>query len=157
MSEARAIYLVGCGASKLDRPARARELYTGSLFVAARRYVELQAATWLILSAKHGVVDPRQRLEPYEQKLPKRGEDLLYWAKGCASGALYKTSRWVDRERGIPDNTPDPRRFIFLCGVEYARPVAEWLTRFGYPSEQPLEGLQLGERLRWFKKRMEAA
>jgi hypothetical protein len=46
---------------------------------------------------------------------------------------------------------------VFLCGVEYAVPVARVLESWGYPTEQPLAGLQLGERLRWFKQQREAA
>lgn len=153
----RPVYIVGCGASKLDREAPARELYTGSLFVAARRHVEAMGATWLVLSAKYGTVEPHQKLVPYEQKLAKRGEDLRCWALSAASGALYLSSEWVDRERGIPLTPQPPRRFVFLCGVEYAGPVARMLESWGYPTEQPLAGLQLGERLRWFKEQREAA
>jgi hypothetical protein len=154
---ARLLYIVGCGASKLDREAPARELYTGSLFVAARRHVEALGAPWLVLSAKYGVVDPDHVLRPYEQKLAKRGEDLGCWARASASGAVYLTARWIDRERGIPDPAPNPRRFVFLCGVEYAVPVARVLESQGYRTEQPLTGLQLGERLRWFRQQREAA
>lgn len=147
----RAVYIVGCGASKLDREAPARELYTGSLFVAARRYVEALGAPWLVLSAKYRVVEPDVLLQPYEQKLAKRGEDLGCWARSSASGAVFLSARWLDRERGIPDPTPNPRRFVFLCGVEYAAPVAGVLESQGYQTEQPLAGLKLGERLHWFK------
>lgn len=152
----RPVYIVGCGASKLDREAPARELYTGSLFVAARRHVEALDATWLVLSAKYGIVEPFQELQPYEQKLPRRGEDVRCWALSAASGAVSLSSLWLDRERGVPQMPQPERRFVFLCGVEYAGPVARLLESWGYETEQPLAGLQLGERLHWFKERRAA-
>lgn len=151
----RSVYIVGCGASKLGHEAPARELYTGSLFVAARRHVEALGALWLVLSAKYGIVEPDQVLAPYEQKLARRGADLGCWAQSAASGAVYLSSAWLDRERGIPDPAPSQRRFVFLCGVEYAVPVALRLEAFGYEADQPLAGLQLGERLRWFRMQTE--
>lgn len=151
----RTVYLVGCGASKLDRPAPARELYTGSLFVAARRYVEERGATWLVLSARYGCIDPGQELAPYEMKLAKRGSELHHWGHCAAGTAIYLSSVWVDRERGLGPKAQPPRKFVFLCGVDYARPVADRLESWGYQTEQPLAGLQLGERLRWFKERHE--
>lgn len=151
------VYIVGCGASKLDREAPARELYTGSLFVAARRHVEALGASWLVLSAKYGIVEPHAQLQPYEQKLARRGDDLHCWALSAASGAVSLSSLWLDRERGVPLKPQPERRFVFLCGVEYAGPVARLLESWGYPTQQPLVGLQLGERLRWFKEQREAA
>jgi hypothetical protein len=153
----RAIYIVGCGAAKLDHEAPARELYTGSLFVAARRHVEALGVPWLVLSAKYGIVEPDWVLAPYEQTIPKRKEDLSAWALRSASSVVSLSALWVDRERGIPDPAPNPRRFVFLCGVEYARPVALRLETWGYTTQQPLAGLQLGERLHWFKTQREAA
>lgn len=70
------IALVGCGKSKLPHPAPARLLYIGSLFKAARRYVEDAGYdAWWILSARHGLVHPDEITEPYEATLAGRGDD----------------------------------------------------------------------------------
>lgn len=68
----------------------------------------------------------------------------------AASNCVYLSS-WIDLEEGIP-HPPGPRRFVFLCGVEYAEPVAELLESRGYDCSQPLKGLQLGQRLHWLKE-----
>lgn len=64
------VYVVPCGAAKLDHRAPARELYTGSHFQRTLRIVEAAArrdgAAVRILSAKHGLVDPDRELEPYD-------------------------------------------------------------------------------------------
>lgn len=59
-----AITLVGCVKSKLKTPAKARDLYTSSYFAKMRDYAERVAGRWFILSAKHGLVSPDQRLTP---------------------------------------------------------------------------------------------
>lgn len=63
------IALVSCSAMKLDAPAAARDLYCSPLFKLQRRWAELRFDRWFILSAKHGLVLPDQRLEPYDRRL----------------------------------------------------------------------------------------
>lgn len=64
--------IVGCGAAKLDRAAPARELYTGSLFRAARAYAERSGLPWRILSAEHGLISPDKVIEPYDRHMKTR-------------------------------------------------------------------------------------
>lgn len=63
--------LIACAATKLDRPAPARELYRSQLFVAAMTWMtkEGRVDAWGILSARHGLVMPDDVLEPYDQSL----------------------------------------------------------------------------------------
>ena len=73
-------WLVPCGASKLDHAAPARELYTGAHFRWVLRTVEAAAqragARTLIVSARHGLVDPDQTLAPYDATLRRGRTDL---------------------------------------------------------------------------------
>jgi len=81
MSEA--IFVVACGAAKLDRPAPARELYCSPTFrhILAAAEAEAEATTRdlgvpsrvLIMSAKHGLVSPDAELEPYNVTLDDPG------------------------------------------------------------------------------------
>src|SRR5437879_2590214 len=57
--------LVGCVKSKRSVPTAAADLYTSTLFVGRRRWVEASCERWFILSAKHGVVPPDELIEPY--------------------------------------------------------------------------------------------
>ena len=63
--------LLACGRLKADRPLPARELYVSPLFRAARAYAERRYGPdrWLILSARHGLVDPETVLAPYDLSL----------------------------------------------------------------------------------------
>lgn len=134
------VCLVGCGKHKLTRRAPARELYTGSLFRAARRYAE-QCDAWFILSAKYHLVHPDTVLAPYNQRL--RASDASRWALVCCSGIGHQVG-------GVA------YRVILLCGADYARPVRAQLEAWGKPVEEPLAGLGLGRRLQWLKREADA-
>lgn len=76
-------YVIPCGGAKLDRAAPARDLYTGSMFRHTLTNVERCAAgdeaaglgpvRILILSAKYGLVQLDDVLEPYDLKMGKTG------------------------------------------------------------------------------------
>ena len=70
------LFVVPCGGSKLDQPAPARELYTGTYFRELLGAAEIEAAATtvalgvevrvMILSALHGLVDLDDVLDPYD-------------------------------------------------------------------------------------------
>jgi hypothetical protein len=47
----------------------AESLYSSELFYRSRRYAQANFDSWLILSAKHGLIRPDQIVAPYECKL----------------------------------------------------------------------------------------
>lgn len=63
------IGLVGCVKGKSPVPAPAADLYTSTLFVGRRAYVERDCERWWILSALHGLVHPATPLAPYDVTL----------------------------------------------------------------------------------------
>ncbi len=135
--------VIGCGKAKLSQPAPARELYTGSLFRAARKYAEQRQALtgepWAILSARHGLVSPEFQLEPYDECLKLKGEALAAWAKEAAAAC-------VRLMRG------GPHRVECLAGRAYADPFRAELDEWRVPSCEPLRGRELGMRLRWLSQ-----
>jgi hypothetical protein len=52
--------LLGCVKTKRDHRAKARDLYCSPLWRARRSYAEANGPPWLILSAKHGLVEPNR-------------------------------------------------------------------------------------------------
>lgn len=90
--------LIGCSATKLDRPAPARELYTGDLFRSALRLAEARCERVLVLSAKHGAVSLDTVLRPYDEQLPTKRADLTQLAVRVA---------WeLDQEESVLPSTP---------------------------------------------------
>jgi hypothetical protein len=133
------VIVVGCGKRKLVVAAPARELYTGSLFVAARKYAEASGQLWAILSAEHGIVTPDQVLSPYDSKLKLKGGPLASWALDAA----HQCGK-LQREHGKRESVE------VLAGHPYAWPFRNelWWAE-DLPSTEPLEGLGLGARLQW--------
>lgn len=90
-------FLVQCVKKKHARPLAAKELYCSDWFLKARQYVERQGGRWLILSAKHGVVEPDRVIAPYEVTLNnKTAAACRLWAESVA-GELYGRIRSGDR------------------------------------------------------------
>lgn len=148
------VVLVGCGSKKGTAPARARDLYKGSLFVAGMAHADRLVAAnpgarvW-ILSAKHGLLDPEQVIEPYDKKLTQKRE----------------IEAWGDRAfRALRRDHGDLVRVVILAGGTYADPIAyEALLWDRWPHgkgkivvEKPLDGMTVGARLAWFKAQREA-
>lgn len=129
------IYVVGCGKKKLDRPAPARELYTGGLFRASLRCAEAAADELHILSALYGLVSPSTELQPYNFKLNAlRLDERRAWGIRAAHALV---ARYADL----------PVELTILAGRAYAAAL-----RAGIPSTwtvaEPLRGLGVGARLR---------
>ena len=80
-----------------------------------------------------------ERVE-YRRREAVMGNIRKLFKANCGPGAAYLSSEWVDRERGLPLLQQRPRRFVFLCGVEYASPVARMLEA------QASRELMLGRR-----------
>ncbi|CAG9183730.1 DUF6884 domain-containing protein [Cupriavidus pinatubonensis] len=76
---APALLLLACSGTKLDHPAPAIELYRGVMYQSYRAHVRHDAAPHvLILSAKHGFLDPHAEIAPYDERMTsQRGEQML--------------------------------------------------------------------------------
>jgi hypothetical protein len=134
----RRAVLVSCGAKKLDHPAPAADLYTSPLFGNARSYAEASGHPWFILSARHGLVEPGTVLEPYDTTLTDlTPEEREAWASRVTR-ALYLRGfgGW-----GV---------FEVHAGDGYVRPLRVALGPIALDIVEPLAGLGIGHRLRWY-------
>jgi len=131
------IALVGSGKTKAPaRPGpgtKAKDLYVGNLFRAARAYAEKHAARWYILSGMYGLSHPETRLQPYERPLKSlSGIEREVWE--------LAVRQQIRRVVGPKD------KVLLLAGADYEGAVSgmENVSR-------PLGGLGVGEQLHWFK------
>lgn len=142
----RVVALVGCSKKKLDQVAPARELYRSPLFQKSLAYAEKIASPGLvwILSAKHGLVEPNQALEPYDLSLEQfEPWELDDWAHvvGIHLGDALDLPF-------VSDATRWPNvRIVLLASSRYAPQVP-----VETPIEQPLKGMEIGQRLSWLTK-----
>lgn len=135
------IALISCTKSKTSYPAPARVLYSESdLFRKALAYVEPYASLVYVLSAKYGLVALDQVLEPYEltlKTMPTR--ERAAWAERVFSQLQQRHGAELS---GFT--------FEFHTGMEYREHLATILTRAGAVCTCPVEGLPIGERLRFY-------
>ena len=103
--------LLGCVKTKLDHRAKARDLYCSPLWRRRRTYAEGSGLPWLILSAKHGLVEPTRVLRPYDMALGDlRAGQRRAWGgrvvdslKGSSAPWRVRASRFTPVRRiGMP-------------------------------------------------------
>lgn len=133
---AQVLHLVACAAGKLDRAAPAADLYQSDWFTKARAYVESIGAPWRILSAKHGLVDPAQLLEPYDFTLAELSPiGRLAWGEQVALDLHHLA--------------PLGASITFLAGRMYRDAVLASPCFGGWKASVPMEGLGIGEQKAW--------
>ena len=130
------VYLVSCVSVKQSCAAPAADPYISPWFKKAKLFVERQGGTWWILSAKHGLTNPRAVIDPYEQTLNTMGVAARRaWAKQVANGL-----------RTVVANGDT---VVFLAGVRYREFLLEPLAEMGVHVSIPMHGLKIGEQLAW--------
>ena len=135
--------LISCSKAKLAHAAPARELYSPSaLFRGARCHVQRTCDRWFILSAKHHLVRPEQELEPYDQTLKEvSSAERRRWSAQVLSQ--------LDEELGDVRGTT----LEVHAGAAYLNfGLAERLHDRGATVEDPVAGLSMGKRLRFYKE-----
>lgn len=144
------ILLIGCGATKLDHEAPARDLYTGSIFRARRTYAEASGCHWWILSGKYGLLSPECVIAPYDYNLAAQClPDRAAWAVGVAQQLLDL----------LPDHVDDLRRTLFEihAGETYADRLRDVLIAVGWNASWPVRGLSQGQLLAFYKAKSPVA
>jgi hypothetical protein len=132
--------LVGCVKKKGPVAAPAAELYVSPLFVGRRRFVEAGCDRWFILSALHGLVDPDEVIEPYDESLVSAGVgERQAWAKGILAS--------------VDDLFGDVAGMVFEvhAGAAYRDfGLIEGLRRRGGAVVVPAAGLSQGRQLAFY-------
>jgi hypothetical protein len=135
-NDKRTVVLIACSSRKLDRAARARELYQGMLFRASLAWAQSQVPDAIcILSAKYGLVDLDQEIEPYDLTLNALSVNQV---RAWSERVFDQLQRRFDVSRD---------RFVFLAGEKYRRFLVSRLSQV----EVPLAGLPIGKQVSWLQ------
>lgn len=135
------IALISCVKKKAKYSAKARDLYTSSLFTKSLKYTEskLKPDKIYILSAKHGLLNLNDEIEPYDETLKnKNREAQRKWA--------YNIFLQISKECDVKND-----KFIFLAGKDYYQDLITYLPNI----EIPMEKLPLFKRLQWLKRNLD--
>ena len=124
------IILISCVSKKRSQKSTARDLYISPLFKKNLNYTQkLRPDHIFILSAKYGLVELEQEIEPYDLTLnTMAAREVKRWLYVWATFRAY----------GFAAN-----QFIFLAGAKYRKYLVPHLTNV----ETPFEGLTIGKQL----------
>lgn len=137
--------LVSCTKSKLPKeggPYRARDLYTPSWnYRQMVKYLEdvRQVDEWFVLSAKHGLVDPDEMVEWYNDTLS--GAPMARKREWGAEVQAALQARYEGR----------PVKFVLMAGRDYSECVTGIEDAMDATVEKPMAGLGkgVGPRRTW--------
>jgi uncharacterized HhH-GPD family protein len=135
------VIILGCVSTKRPVPSKAKDLYNSPLWLKRRRYAESSGKPWVVFSAKHGIIDPNDVIEPYDVAMSSLPVADLR-AKGRQ--AVEQLERLTGSLRG--------KVFEIHAGASYAKAIASPLAGRGGVLQNRLEGLQFGYQLQWYDR-----
>ena len=132
------VAFVSCVKTKSTTPELAEHLYISPWFRMAREYARRNADRWFILSAEHGLVEPRKLIEPYDTTLNRM---MIADRKRWASHVM-----WQMDDLDVRGDTA-----VVLAGQRYREFLLTPLFVRFENVNVPMKGLQMGEQLSWMK------
>ena len=131
------LVLISCSKQKSfaedDETIVAGNAYCSNLFRKSKDWADNRSMDWAILSARYGLLNPNQPITDYDLTLnelsPKQRKQ---WADNVAKQMMMR---------------PKPEKVYLLAGSNYSRDLKPILESNGLEVEEPLRGMQIGERL----------
>lgn len=131
------IALIACCGEKKQESCKAEDIYKSPLFLLSKTWVKKRNLKWMILSAKHGLLNPDKIIDPYNLSLNNfKKDDLKKWDLMVQS--QIKKTFLV------------PPFFVILAGHKYQGPF----KKFNYVDV--LKSLGIGQRLKFLKENINA-
>lgn len=142
------IVLIACVSQKLNKKAKAKDLYTSQLFKYSLAYAHsLNPDKIFILSALHHLLDLEMETEPYNVTLSnipksKRKEGLIVLSQAEKIEWSKKVVKMLSEQTDLQYD-----QFILLAGQEYIKPIKPYIKNL----DDRLHGLRQGERVKYLK------
>jgi hypothetical protein len=132
------IGLIACTKSKADHALPAARLYRSALFEKSLLYALSKTDRVYILSAKHGVLQLADIVEPYELSIKKLNP--------------AEKANWVSKVGNkLTQLISAGDKVHILAGMEYTRPLLPVFHTIGCQVILPLAGKGLGKRISWLR------
>ena len=130
------VTLIQCTNTKRTGRHKARDLYDESnYFCIMREWARSTENPWYILSAKHGLVEPLQRLTDYNER-------------GLSVDQCKEIAETLDNA-GVTE-------VLITAGKDYTDPLTPELERLGIDVIEVCRGMRIGERMAELKERANA-
>lgn len=128
------IVIAQCTDEKQSGRHQAQDLYTPSdLFTAQRRYAEAYADEWYILSAKHGLIRPWERIYSYDMEISEQHSEP--WQERLDE----RVGEWL---------TGDDVTVEVIASGDYLERLEWYLEHYGVDYTVPFDGQRYGTRVR---------
>ena len=138
----KTVALVACVSKKNDRAMAAKDLYVSDWFQKASKYAKQNSDVWYILSAKYGLLNIDAIISPYDVTLKQV--------------PVYVRRQWAEKVLDDLKRLLKPGdEVIILAGMAYREYIVGPIEEMGCRVEVPMEGLGIGEQLRWLKEHTE--
>lgn len=83
------LFVIGCGRHKKKKPTLAKDLYTSDRFKRSKSIASNVGSSFFVLSAKHGLLQPDQLVEPYDVDICTLDAEIkAQWARKSSGGAV---------------------------------------------------------------------
>jgi len=131
------IVLISCVSKKLPQKAAARDLYVSPLFRLNLQYAtKLAPSKIFILSAKYGLLNIDDEIEPYDVTLNNMSaRERKYWANTVLDQLSVCSNLHRDH-------------IVFLAGIKYRQYLIPQLKSY----DVPMKGLRIGKQLQFLKR-----
>jgi len=135
----KTIILISCVSKKRSYNTQAKDLYNSPLFRLNMQYAQKLAPSKIfILSAKHGLIDIHDNIEPYDLTLNSMSSnERKLWSNKVLNQLIANCDLQRDH-------------FIILAGQKYRQHLIEQLSSY----EIPMQGLTIGKQLQFLKRRI---
>ena len=134
------IVLISCSSKKLSEKSKAKEIYSSDLFKKNLEYaILLNPDRVYILSAKYGLLDLEEEIEPYNVTLNKMNKE----------GRKKWSQNVIEELKNVGNLEKD--KIIFLAGHKYREFLIPEIKNY----EIPLKGLGIGKQLKFLKNELE--
>lgn len=143
----KTLYVVSSVATQRDVASRAEELYASHWFDISKAYIahfSQDQDSWLILSAKHGLLEPWRDVQPYDEsklsqsRLKRQGRN-----RALVADLLRRTE---------PGDT-----IVLLVGKRQRENLVQPLHEAERTVEIPMADLRINQQKAWMKKKLEEA
>lgn len=128
------IAFISCVKTKKNHKCKAGDLYISDLFKKSKEYCLKKYDKVYILSAKYGLLDLNEEIEPYELTLNNMSiSEQKKWA--------YKVYKQIESKIGLE------YEFYFFCGKNYRKYLLPKLK-----GKELLKNLSFGNQLKFYKQ-----
>lgn len=134
------IALISCAKNKKDYECSAEDVYISALFTKAKEYVSRREYdAWFILSAKYGLLNPKELITPYDVTLNSMNrEERMVWSSDVFCRLTKQNPNVVD----------------FYAGKKYREFLIPMLEEVDIQCNVPLAGLGIGQQLSFYVRSM---